>query len=184
MLAETAAVFLHRRVSRRGNEFMQLAGATIRNVSQGVIGVSVLQALLAGIGLMAVGVPGASLIAFGVLVLGIIQIGPSVILIPVIIWSWMTKETSTALIFTAYMVPVNLIDNVLRPIIFSRGLKSPMLVIIVGVIGGTLSNGIIGLFVGPIVLAVAWGLLVAFIGERESVATNLNPDPHSGSERY
>jgi predicted PurR-regulated permease PerM len=171
MLAETTAVFLHRRVSRRGNEFMQLAGATIRNVSQGVIGVSLLQALLAGIGLMAVGVPGASLIAFGVLVLGIIQIGPSVILIPVIIWSWMTKETSTALIFTAYMVPVNLIDNVLRPIIFSRGLKTPMLVIIVGVIGGTLSNGIIGLFVGPIVLAVAWDLLVAFVGENETVST-------------
>ena len=166
MLVETAATFLQRRVSQRGNEFMQLAGATIRNVSQGVIGVSLLQALLAGLGLMVAGVPGASLIAFGVLVLGIIQIGPSVILIPVIIWSWMTMETSTALIFTAYIVPVNLIDNVLRPIIFTRGLKTPMLVIIVGVIGGTLSNGIIGLFVGPIVLAVAWDLLVAFIGEK------------------
>jgi predicted PurR-regulated permease PerM len=59
-------------------------------------------------------VPGASLIAFGVLILGIIQIGPSVILIPVIIWSWMTMETPTALIFTVYMIPVNLIDNVLR----------------------------------------------------------------------
>jgi len=162
-LVETVAVFLNRRVSRRGNEFMQLAGATIRNVSQGVIGVSLLQALLAGIGLMAVGVPGASLIAFGVLILGIIQIGPSVIIVPVIIWSWMTMETLTALIFTAYMVPVNLIDNILRPIIFARGLKTPMLVIIVGVIGGTLSNGIIGLFVGPIVLAVAWDLLVAFV---------------------
>ena len=80
------------------------------------------------------GVPGASLIAFGVLILGIIQIGPSVILIPVIIWSWMTMETWAALIFTAYIVPVNLIDNVLRPIIFTRGLKTPMLVIIVGVI--------------------------------------------------
>jgi predicted PurR-regulated permease PerM len=163
MLVETVAAFLHRRVSRRGNEFMQLAGATIRNVSQGVIGVSLLQALLAGIGLMAAGVPGASLIAFGVLILGIIQIGPTVILVPVIIWSWMTMETSTALLFTAYIVPVNLIDNVLRPIIFTRGLKTPMLVIIVGVIGGTLSNGIIGLFVGPIVLAVAWDLLVAFV---------------------
>jgi predicted PurR-regulated permease PerM len=168
VLVETVAVFLHRRVSRRGNEFMQLAGATIRNVSQGVIGVSLLQALLAGIGLMAVGVPAAGLIASGVLILGIIQIGPSVILIPVIIWSWMTKETSTALIFTAYMLPVNLIDNVLRPIIFARGLKTPMLVIIVGVIGGTLSNGIIGLFVGPIVLAVAWDLLVAFVSDSEA----------------
>ena len=169
MLVDAATVFLHRRVSQRGNEFMQLAGATIRNVSQGVIGVSLLQALLAGIGLMAAGVPGASLIAFGVLVLGIIQIGPTVIIIPVIIWSWMTMEPWTALIFTAYMVPVNLIDNVLRPIIFARGLKTPMLVIIVGVIGGTLSNGIIGLFVGPIVLAVTWDLLVAFVRNNDAV---------------
>jgi predicted PurR-regulated permease PerM len=169
-LVEAVATFLHRRVSRRGSEFMQLAGATIRNVSQGVIGVSLLQALLAGIGLKAIGVPGASLIAFGVLMLGIIQIGPTVILLPVIIWSWVTKETSTALIFTAYMIPVNLIDNVLRPIIFTRGLKTPMLVIIVGVIGGTLSNGIIGLFVGPIVLSVAWDLLVAFV--RDGKATS------------
>jgi predicted PurR-regulated permease PerM len=167
-LVEAVAGFLHRRVSSRGEEFMQLAGATIRNVSQGVIGVSLLQALLAGVGLMAVSVPGASLIAFGVLILGIIQIGPSLIVIPVIIWCWMTKETSTALLFTAYIVPVNLIDNVLRPIIFTRGLKTPMLVIILGVIGGTLSNGIIGLFVGPIVLAVTWDLLVAFMREKDT----------------
>jgi predicted PurR-regulated permease PerM len=170
-LVEAVATFLHRRVSKRGSEFIQLAGATIRNVSQGVIGVSLLQALLAGIGLMAVDMPGASLIALGVLILGIIQIGPTVILLPVIIWSWMTMETSTALIFTAYIVPVNLIDNILRPIIFARGLKTPMLVIIVGVIGGTLSNGIIGLFVGPIVLAVAWDLLVAFVQDNDASST-------------
>jgi predicted PurR-regulated permease PerM len=181
MLVDGAAVFLHRRVSQRGSEFMQLAGATIRNVSQGVIGVSLLQALLAGLGLMLAGVPGASLIAFGVLVLGIIQIGPTVIIIPVIIWSWMTMETWTALIFTAYMVPVNLIDNVLRPIIFARGLKTPMLVIIVGVIGGTLSNGIIGLFVGPIVLAVTWDLLVAFV--RDNDAVSVQPDRQLNADR-
>jgi predicted PurR-regulated permease PerM len=160
---------------------VQLAGATIRNVSQGVIGVSLLQALLAGIGLTVAGVPGASLIAFGVLVMAIIQIGPSVIIVPVIIWSWMTMETWTALIFTAYMVPVNLIDNVLRPIIFSRGLKTPMLVILVGVIGGTLSNGIIGLFVGPIVLAVTWDLLVAFM--RDDDAVPVQPDRQLNADR-
>jgi predicted PurR-regulated permease PerM len=170
-LVEAVATFLRRRVSRRGDEFVQLAGATIRNVSQGVIGVSLLQALLAGIGLMAANVPGASLIALLVLILGIIQIGPSVILIPVIIWSWITMETTTALIFTIYMVPVNLIDNVLRPILMTRGLTTPMLVIIIGAIGGTLSNGIIGLFVGPIVLAVAWDLLVTWVREDDTVRT-------------
>jgi predicted PurR-regulated permease PerM len=80
-------------------------------------------------------------------------------------------ETSTALIFTAYMVPVNFVDNILKPIIITRGLKTPMWVIIVGVIGGTLSNGIIGLFVGPIVLAVTWDLLVTFVREDGPVST-------------
>jgi predicted PurR-regulated permease PerM len=140
-----------------------------------------LQALLAGLGLVVAGVPGASLIAFGVLVLGIIQIGPTVIIIPVIIWTWMTMETWTALIFTAYMVPVNLIDNVLRPIIFARGLNTPMLVIIVGVIGGTLSNGIIGLIVGPIALAVAWDLLVAFVKGND--AASVQPDRRLNADR-
>jgi predicted PurR-regulated permease PerM len=171
MLVEAVATFLRRLVSRRGDEFVQLAGATIRNVSQGVIGVSLLQALLAGIGLMAASVPGASLITLFVLILGIVQIGPSVILIPVIIWSWLTMETTTALIFTAYIVPVNLIDNILRPLLMSRGLSTPMLVIVIGAIGGTLSNGIIGLFVGPIVLAVAWDLLVTWVREDANTLT-------------
>ena len=169
-LVEAVAAFSRRLFSRRGDEFVHLAGATIRNVSQGVIGVSLLQALLAGIGLKAAGVPGASLITFLVLILGIIQIGPSVILIPVIIWSWMTMETTTALLFTAYMVPVNLVDNILRPILMSRGLRTPMLVIFVGAIGGTLSTGIIGLFVGPIVLAVAWDLLITWVREDDAVS--------------
>jgi len=69
------------------------------------------------------------------------------------------------------MVPVNLVDNILKPIIMARGLTTPMLVIFIGVIGGTLSNGIIGLFVGPIVLAVAWDLLVTWVGEDDTIST-------------
>ena len=141
--------------------------ATIRAVSRGVIGISVLQALLAGIGLMVAGIPQASLIAFAVLILGIIQIGPTIVIVPVIIWSWMSMETTSALLFTAYMVPVNLLDNLLRPIVMGRGLKTPILVILIGVIGGTLAYGITGLFLGPIVLAVIWELMVAWIKEQE-----------------
>ncbi len=151
----------------RGEEFADQAAATIRAVSRGVIGISVLQALLAGIGLMAAGIPQASLITFAVLVFGILQIGPSVVLIPVIIWSWTLLDSTTALLFTGYMVPVNLLDNILRPIVMGRGLKTPMLVILIGVIGGTLAYGITGLFLGPIILAVIWELLVAWIRESE-----------------
>lgn len=168
-LVEAVTRFLRRLVSKRGEQFVQLAGATIRSVSQGVIGISLLQALLAGIGLIVAGMPGAGLIAFCVLILGIIQIGPALILIPVIIWSWITMETTAALIFTAYMVPVNLLDNVLKPIVMTRGLTTPMLVIFIGVVGGALLHGIVGIFVGPIVLAVAWDLLVAWVREDDGV---------------
>ena len=167
-LVEAVKKFAHRLNVTRGEEFVIQAGATIRAVSRGVIGISVLQALLAGIGLMVAGIPQASLITFAVLILGIIQIGPSIILIPVIIWSWTLMETTSALLFTAYMIPVNLIDNFLRPIVMGRGLKTPMLVILIGVIGGTLAYGITGLFLGPIVLAVIWELLVAWIRDREA----------------
>ena len=159
----TAVKTLSNRVdARHGAIFIQLAGTTIRNVSRGVIGISLLQALLAGVGLMAVGVPFAGLITLAVLLLGIIQIGPTIILIPVIVWSWIVKDTMTTIAFTAYMVPVNLLDNVLRPIVLSRGMTAPMPVLFVGMVGGTLVHGIIGIFVGPIVLAVAWQLVVAW----------------------
>jgi len=124
--------------------------------------------LLAGIGLMAAGIPQASLITFAVLILGIIQIGPTIVIVPVIIWSWMTMETGSALLFTVYMVPVNLLDNLLRPLVMGRGLKTPILVILIGVIGGTLAYGITGLFLGPIVLAVIWELMVAWIQEQDT----------------
>jgi predicted PurR-regulated permease PerM len=115
---------------------------------------------------MVAGVSGASLITSAVLILGIIQIGPSVVLVPLVIWSWFAMETTAALLFTAYMIPVNLMDNVLRPLVMGRGLQTPMLVILVGVIGGTLAYGITGLFLGPIVLAVIWELTATWIKEQ------------------
>jgi predicted PurR-regulated permease PerM len=146
----------------RGEEFVDLAGATIRNISRGIIGIAILQALLAGIGLLFAGVPAAGLFSFLVLFLGIIQIGPSVVIVPLIIWSWFAMDTTVAILFTLYMVPVNLLDNVLRPLV-ARGLRTPMPVILIGVLGGTLAHGLMGLFVGPIVLSIAWQLLVAWI---------------------
>jgi predicted PurR-regulated permease PerM len=167
-IVEAVKKFARRLNPTRGEEFVDQAGATIRAVSRGVIGISVLQALLAGIGLMVAGIPQASLITFAVLVLGIIQIGPSIVIIPVIIWSWTFMDTKSALLFTAYMVPVNLLDNLLRPLVMGRGLKTPMLVILFGVIGGTLAYGITGLFLGPIILAVIWELFVSWIDDEKA----------------
>jgi predicted PurR-regulated permease PerM len=147
--------------AERGDEFIDLAGATIRNISRGIIGIAILQALLAGIGLLLAGVPAAGLFSFLVLLLGVIQIGPSVVIVPLIIWSWFAMDTKMAILFTLYMVPVNLLDNILRPLV-AKGLSTPMPVILIGVLGGTLAHGMIGLFVGPIVLSIAWQLLVAW----------------------
>jgi len=156
---------------RRGNLFVDLAANTIRNVARGVIGISLLQALLIGIGLLVVGAPGAGLLTFLALILGIVQIGPGIVVLLAVVWAWMTQDTIVAVLFTAYIVPAALVDNVLKPIILSRGLTTPMLVIFVGVIGGTLLHGLIGLFIGPIVLAVAYEVLVVWVTGEEPTAT-------------
>jgi predicted PurR-regulated permease PerM len=156
--------------AERGEQFVALAASTIRIVSRGVVGVAALQALLAGIGLMVAQVPAASLIALAILVLGIVQIGASIVILPLVVWSWFSMDTTPALLFTLYMIPVSLIDNVLRPFLLGYGLRIPTLVILIGVIGGTLSYGMTGLFLGPIVLAVIWEVLVAWIGLDQSDA--------------
>ena len=158
-LAE-AARKLARRLATRGDELMDLAAATIRSVSQGVVGVSALQALLVGPALVLAGVPGSSLLTSAVLILGIIQVGPWIVLFPLVVWSWFVMAPAKALLLTCYLAPVGLLDNLLRPLVMARGLSTPMPVILLGVLGGTLAAGITGLFLGPIVLAVIWELLV------------------------
>src|SRR5262249_50379236 len=170
-LAE-AARKIARRLATRGDALVELAAATIRSVSLGVVGISALQALLAGPALILAGVPGSSLLTSAVLILGIIQVGPSIVLLPLVVWSWFVMEPSKALLFTCYLAPVGLLDNVLRPLVMARGLRTPMPVILVGVLGGTLSAGITGLFLGPIVLAVIWELLLPWLREAESVTSD------------
>ena len=106
-----------------GEKFVELAGATIRAVSRGVIGISILQAVVGGIGMSLAGVPGASLLTLAILVLGIIQIGPLLIVAPLVVWSWTTMTTGPALALTACMATVSFIDNFLKPFVLTRGLR-------------------------------------------------------------
>ena len=170
-----------RLVAQRSQDFVALAGLTIRTVSQGVIGVAILQSLLAGIGLKLAGVAHAGVLAFAVLVLGILQIGAALILIPVTIWIWATTNFTPALLITIYLLVVGLADNVLKPMLMGRGLNTPMLVIFIGVLGGTLAHGIVGLFIGPIILAVAWELMMAWI--RDDQAEAVSPDAEQGAAK-
>lgn len=172
---------LTRIVPQRSADFLALAGATIRTVAQGVIGAAVLQSLLAGIGLKIAGVPHAGVLAFAVLVLGIVQIGSAPILLPVIIWVWTAKDVGSAVLITIYLVLVGLSDNALKPLVMGRGMSTPVLVIFMVVLGGTLAHGIVGLFVGPIILAVAWELLMAW--SRDDPAGEVATGEKTGKSR-
>ena len=169
-LVASIRTMLTRIVPQRSADFLALAGATIRTVAQGVIGIAVLQALLAGIVLKIAGVPHANVLAFAVLVLGIIQIGSAPILVPVIIWVWSVKDVGASVLITIVLALVGISDNALKPLLMGRGLSTPVLVIFIGVLGGTLAHGLLGLFVGPIVLAVAWELLMAWGREEQAAA--------------
>lgn len=173
-MVRSAGVIFRRLTTEHGDEYVELVGITIRNLARGVIGVALLQALLVGIGLIVTGVPAAGLISLSVLILTIIQVGSAIVIIPVVIWSFFAMDTFAAALFSVYMVPVSVIDNVLRPLIMARGLKTPMIVLLIGLLGGVWIHGLIGLFIGPIVLAIGWELLGIWVwqraGDRESSA--------------
>ncbi|AYG61920.1 AI-2E family transporter [Rhizobium jaguaris] len=147
---------------KRGTDFVQLAGMTVRNVSRGVIGIALLQTLLCGLLFVVFDVPARGALTFIVFILCIAQIGPGLVLLPLVIWGWFTWSFSEALLFTLLSVPVTVLDNFLKPILISRGLSTPMSVILLGVIGGALSHGLVGLFLGPVVLGVFYDLLAAW----------------------
>jgi predicted PurR-regulated permease PerM len=149
----------------RGESFVTLTADTIRAVSRGVIGVSLLQAVIAAVGMSAAKVPGASLITVLILAFGIVQIGPWPICVLLIAWGWMNLPTFAAFAFTLCMLTVGLIENIAKPFALSHGLKTPMPVTFLGVIGGVMTHGIAGLFMGPVVLAVAWEVAKNWIEE-------------------
>ncbi|MBI5260689.1 MAG: AI-2E family transporter [Bradyrhizobium sp.] len=167
-IVEGVRALLTHVIADRDDEYLKLTAATIRSISLGVLGVSLLQALLAGIGFAMAQVPGASVLTFFVLLLAIVQIGAAIVMLGVLVWAWTTMDSTAALILTLYLVPVGLLDNILKPFIMGHGLKTPMPVILVGLLGGTIAHGVIGLFLGPIVLAVAWQLMLAWMRDNTS----------------
>ena len=157
--------FVTRLTPNKGQVFIKLAASTLRNVIRGVIGVSFIQTLLIGIGLIVAGIPGAGLLTFLCLILTIVQIGPGLIVLGSLIFAWFKMNTLVALLLTIWMIPATLIDNFLKPILMARGLPVPMLVIFIGVIGGTIAHGIIGLFIGPVILVFGYELMRAWIND-------------------
>jgi len=143
----------------RGPRITVLCTATIRAVAQGVVGIAFIQMLLIGIAFVFKGVPGAGLLALVILLLGICQLPATLITVPVIIYVFATEGVSLVnIIFAVYVFVAGLADNVLKPLLLGRGVDVPMPVVLIGALGGMVTGGVIGLFIGPVALAVGYQL--------------------------
>ena len=154
--------------AEKGARLHALSTATIRSVATGVIGVAFIQALLLGIGFIWAGIPGAGVLAFLVLIFGIAQLPASVISLPAILYIWWVGDSTLAnILFTLYLLIAGMADNVLKPLLLGRGVDAPMPVILLGALGGLIGGGIIGLFVGAVLLAVGYQIFMAWVYEGE-----------------
>jgi predicted PurR-regulated permease PerM len=155
----------------RGLQYSEVAEQTVRSVALGILGVALLQGLLAGLGFLVAGVPGAGLLTLVCIVLGVIQVGVVIVVIPVVIYLFATADTFTAVAFLVYAILVSPIDNILKPLLLGRGVKVPMIVVFIGAIGGFVNSGIIGLFIGAVVFTLGYQLFRAWLGSSDLQAT-------------
>jgi predicted PurR-regulated permease PerM len=160
--------FGRRLAGERGEQVVTLAGQAIRAVALGVVVTALVQTVLAGFGLFLTGVPFAGLLTALVLLLCIAQIGPLVVLVPAIIWLYWSGDSVWGTVLLVWSIAVAPLDNILRPILIRKGADLPLLLIFAGVIGGLIAFGIVGLFVGPVVLAVSYTLLDEWVREGDA----------------
>lgn len=162
--------------AEKASELHKLSTTTIRSVATGVIGVAFIQALLLGIGFIGAGIPMAGILAVVVLLFGIAQLPAAVISLPAIAYLWWSGDSTVMnVIWTIYLLVAGMADNVLKPLLLGRGVDAPMPVILLGALGGMVSAGLLGLFLGAVLLALGYQLFMAWIAEEQSA------DPESGS---
>jgi len=163
--ADFARKLIRRLVGEGSDEILPVAGATIKNVAKGILGVAFFQCITAGAAFMMAGVPLPGLCAFAIMVFAVLQLPTAIVMVPVIIYLFAVKALLPAILWTIPLVLIGLSDNVLKPLLMGKGSTVPMLVIFLGAIGGFIFSGLIGLFTGAIVLSIGYNLMVHWIGE-------------------
>lgn len=166
--AKIASALANRIFGQRGREFEDLACATIRSVTTGIIGVAFIQSFFATLGFWVARLPGAGLWSVIFLFAAVLQLG-GLVLVPAVIYMFAIASTSKAMVFLLWCIIVGLMDNVLKPILLGRGVAVPMAVVFLGAIGGFVTMGAIGLFVGAIVLSVGYKLFLAWLEETAEI---------------
>ena len=153
---------------KNGDYLHKLSTATVRSVSMGVIGVAAIQALILGVGFIWADIPAAGLLAIAVLVLGIAQVPAALITLPVIAYLWWSGDSTVSnVLFTIYFVVGGFVDGVLKPMLLGRGVDAPMPVILLGALGGMVSAGLIGLFTGAVLFALAYVIFMDWVDNGE-----------------
>jgi predicted PurR-regulated permease PerM len=149
----------------RGERVYRLMTSTIRSVAIGVVGVAFIQALLLGIGFVFAGVPAPGVFAVIVLILCVVQLPAALISLPAVLYIWWAGDLSTAasIFWTVYLLLAGLLDNVLKPLLLARGVEAPMPVILIGALSGMASAGIVGLFLGAVLLTLGYVLLMDWV---------------------
>jgi predicted PurR-regulated permease PerM len=160
--------FARRLADERGDRIAVLAAQAIRGVALGVVVTALLQTILGGIGVAVAGVPFAAVLTAIMFLLCIAQLGPLLVLIAATVWVWMHSGAVAGTIMLVYALVVGLMDNFVRPVLIKRGADLPLLLIFTGVVGGLVSLGLIGIFVGPVLLAVTYTLLDDWVARADS----------------
>jgi predicted PurR-regulated permease PerM len=181
---ETAAKgvrrFFHRLHGEQGDAAVVLAGASIRAVALGIVVTALVQTVLGGLGLLVAGTPYVALFVAAMFVLCIAQLGPMPAMLAAVGWFYYSDQNVTATLLLVWTLLVGSIDNFLRPMLIRRGANLPLLLIMAGVIGGLFAFGIVGLFVGPVLLAVSYTLLASWVNEQDSPAPAVAPPAEDG----
>ena len=163
---EVTRSLANRLFGQKGPEFQQLVGKTIRSITFGILGVAVIQSVFAALGFFVVGLPAAGLWSAIFAFAAVLQAG-GLVLIPAVIYLFAVASTTKAVIFLIWCVLVGVLDNILKPLLLGRVVDVPMIVILLGAFGGFFAMGIIGLFIGAVVLSVGYKLFLAWLKEEE-----------------
>lgn len=169
--AARGVVRFARRIGKdRGEQTVRLAGQAVRGVALGVIITALVQSIIAGIGLWLAGVPRPGLLLAVIFVLAVAQLGPLPVLVPAVIWLFWSGNILWGSVLVVVTLIVAVVDNVLKPVLIKRGVDLPLLLIVAGVIGGLIGFGVVGLFIGPVILAVTYTLLESWVKEGEAAS--------------
>ena len=178
--ARGARMFARRLAGANGERAVMLAASTVRGVARGIVVTAIIQSVIAGLGFVIASVPAAGLLTAAAFICSLAQIGPILIMLPVVVWKFYTGNSGSGFVLLAFTLVACLIDNFIRPLLIRAGADLPLLLIIAGVIGGLISFGVLGLFIGPVILAVSWVLVREWV-ESQPDSSKVEPSSSAAS---